>query len=276
MSRKRSHRERNFSPLRDKTLTNVLRHLFVTEFGYANKVIFAEAMIDRILETIDAFVKPASLVRPGQMLWMAVANDGNKHLFKSMKDTPQVPVVLDLVTDHDLQALADSQDLLVLRRQRHTRLLDQAYDQGGALAHTDLCAITLSSEGQVAGDISHVQRTEARLLPHRGTVHDVGPTLSHKVQVARLLEAGYLEPEIGRKLSPTHDLRSVERYAQTYKNVIKLLERGFAPTEISGILSISRRLVGAYIEIVNEHHPDIFAGNPHLQAQEDAPGLHPT
>jgi hypothetical protein len=276
MSRKGSHRERSFSPLRDKTLTNVLRHLFVTEFGYANKVIFAEAMIDRILETIDAFVKPASLIRPGQMLWMAVANDGNKHLFKSMKDTPQVPVVLDLVTDHDLQALADGQDLIVLRRQRHTRLLDQAYDQDGALAHTDLCAITLSSEGQVARDIAHVQRTEERLLPHRGIVHDVGPTLSHKVQVARLLEAGYLEPEIGRKLSPTHDLRSVERYAQTYKNVIKLLERGFAPTEISGILSISRRLVGAYIEIVNEHHPDILAGDPRLQAQEDAPGLHPT
>jgi hypothetical protein len=276
MSRKRSHDERSFSPLRDKTLANVLRHLFVTEFGYANKVIFAEAMIDRILETIDAFVKPASLIRPGQMLWMAVVNDGNKHLFEAMKDTPQVPVVLDLVTDRDLQALADSQDLMVLRRQRHTRLLDQAYDQGGALAHTDLCAITLSGEGQVAGDIAHVQRTEARLLPHRGIVHDVGPTLSHKVQVARLLEAGYLEPEIGRKLSPTHDLRSVERYAQTYKNVIKLLERGFAPTEISGILSISRRLVGAYIEIVNEHHPDILAGNPRLQIQEDAPGLHPT
>jgi hypothetical protein len=276
MSRKRSHDERNFSPLRDKTLANVLRHLFVTEFGYANKVIFAEAMIDRILETIDAFVKPASLIRPGQMLWMAVVNDGNKHLFEAMKDTPQVPVVLDLVTDHDLQALADSQDLMVLRRQRHTRLLDQAYDQGGALAHTDLCAITLSGEGQVARDIAHVQRTEARLLPHRGIVHDVGPTLSHKVQVARLLEAGYLEPEIGRKLSPTHDLRSVERYAQTYKNVIKLLERGFAPTEISGILSISRRLVGAYIQIVNEHHPDILAGNPCLQTQEDAPGLHPT
>jgi hypothetical protein len=276
MSRKCSRNERTFSPLRDKTLANVLRHLFVTEFGYANKVIFAEAMIDRILETIDAFVKPTALVKPGQILWMAVADDGNKHLFKSMKDTPQVPVLLDLLTEHDLQALADGEDLMVLRRRRHSRLLDQAYEQGGALAHTDLCAITLSSESQVAKDVAHIQRTEERLLPHRGVVHDVGPTLSHKVQVARLLEAGYLEPEIGRRLSPTHDLRSVERYAQTYKNVIKLLERGFAPIEISGILSISRRLVRAYIEIVNEHHPDILAGNPHTQMHRDPSGLHPT
>ena len=263
MSHKHTHRERNFSPLRDKTLANVLRHLFATEFGYENKIIFAEAMIERILETIDAFVKPASLLEPGQMLWMAVVNDGSKHTFKAMKETPQVPVILDLVTDKDLQALADGEDLLALRRRRHARLLNQAYDQGGALAHTDLSVITLSSEDQVARDIAHVQQAQDCLLPHRGTVHDVGPTLSHKVEVARLLEAGYLEPEIGAKLSPVHNLRSVERYAQTYKNVMKLLERGFAPTEISGILCISKRLVESYVEIVNEHHPEIIAGNPH-------------
>jgi hypothetical protein len=80
--------------------------------------------------------------------------------------------------------------------------------------------------------------------------------------VARLLEAGHLEPEICRLLSPTHDLRAVENYAQTYKNVLKLLERGFAPGEISGILAIGERLVNAYVEIVREHHPEILASNP--------------
>jgi hypothetical protein len=57
----------------------------------------------------------------------------------------------------------------------------------------------------------------------------------------------------------------VERYAQVYKNVVKLLERGFAPGEISGILAISQRLVESYIAIVNEHHPGIIAENPHLR-----------
>lgn len=257
MRSKHIHRQRNFSPLRDKTLANVLRHLFVTEFGYENKVIFAEAMIERILETIDAFVKPAALLEPGQLLWMAVANDGRKHAYKPMKEIPQVPVILDLVTDEDLQALADGEDFIVVRRRRHTRLLDQTLDQGGALAYTDVSAMTLASECQVGNDVLRVQQAEGRLLPHRGSVHDVGPTLSHKVEVARLLEAGHLEPEICRKLSPVHDLRSVERYAQTYKNAMKLLERGFAPREISGILSISQRLAEAYVEIVNEHHPEI-------------------
>jgi hypothetical protein len=148
---------------------------------------------------------------------------------------------------------------------RHTRLLDQAYEQGTALAHTDLSAVTLTAEWTVADDISKVQEAEDRLLPHRGTVHDVGPTLTHKTEVARLLEEGHLEPDIGRKLSPVHNLRSVERYAQVYKNVIKLLERGFAPGEISGILAISQRLVESYVAIVHEHHPGVIAENPHLQ-----------
>jgi hypothetical protein len=270
MSRKRTHREKNFSPLRDKTLTNVLRQMFVTEFGYENKVIFAEAMIERILETIEAFVKPGSMLKPGQMLWMAVPADGCKHARQSMREIPQVPIILDLVTDDDLRDLSDGKDFITIRRHRHARLLDQAYAQGGALAYTDLSAMTLTCEQVTGRDVAHVQRTEDRLLPHRGLVHDLGPTISHKVEVIRLLEAGYLEPEIARKLSPVHSLRSVERYAQTYRNVLKLLKRGFTPSEIVGILDISQRLVEAYVEIVNEHHPQVIIEHPYLNKRVDA------
>ncbi len=42
--KRRTSRHEPFAPMRDKTLANVLRHLFVTEFGYENKVIFAEAI----------------------------------------------------------------------------------------------------------------------------------------------------------------------------------------------------------------------------------------
>ena len=37
--------------------------------------------------------------------------------------------------------------------------------------------------------------------------------------------------------------------------------------QISGILSISKRLVETYIAIVKEHHPEIIAENQHLQEQ---------
>lgn len=261
----KTERQQVYSPLRDKTLSNVLRQLFVSQFGYENKVLFAEAMIERILETIDTFVRPATLLRPGQVLWMAVANDGSKHAHQSMKEIPQVPVILDLVTDDDLSALANGTKWTVVRRQRHARLLEQAFAQGGVLAQGDLAALTLTDRSRVRHDIAQVREKENRFLPYRGSVQDMGGTISHKVEVIRLYEAGFLEPEICRLLPIVHALSAVENYVQTYKNVIKLLERGFAPREISTILSIGKRLVQAYVEIVGEHHPDILGTNPHCQ-----------
>lgn len=276
MSQGRSHRDRNFSPLRDKTLVNVLRQLFVTEFGYDNKTAIAELIIERILDTIEVFVKPVSMVKPGQLLWMAVPDDGSKHARKRMKDTPQVPVILTLVSDEDLEALAAGEDFITVRRRRHARLLDQAHEQGAALAQTDLSAFSLISERSVGDDIRHLQEEEERLLPTRGVVHDLGPTVSHKVAVIRLFEAGYLEPEIARKLSPVHSLRSVERYVQIYRNVLKLLRQGFSLDDIASILDIGHRLVEAYADIVNEHHPTAIADNTHLDQQDNTPSSYAT
>lgn len=264
MRQLRPRSERTYSPLQEKTLANILRHLFITEFGYGQKVVFAEVMIQRIFETLEPFLVPLPLLRPGQVLWMAVRRDRSKHTFESMKDTPKAPVVLDLIADEDLAALAAGETLVDIRRRRHARLLDQTLAQGGVLAQSDLVALTLANSKQVQEDIQHVQKTEGRLLPYRGTVQDIGPTMSHKVDVARLLEAGCLEPEIGRKLSPVHDLRSVERYAQTYKNVLKLLDKDLAPEEIASILSLSPGLLSSYMELVQKHHPEILAKNSHL------------
>lgn len=265
--KRRTTRERTLGPLQDKTLFNMLRQMFISEFGYEKKVIFAEAMIERILDTIAVFTSPASHLKPGQVLWLAVANDGRKHARQRMKMIPHVPVVLDLVHEDDLRGLAAKTTYPELRRRRMVRLLEQSMAQGGVLAQSDVTALTLDSPTRVGRAIAKYQKEEQRFLPTRGSVQDIGPTLSHKVEVIRLLEAGYLEPEICRRLSMVHSLESVEHYVQTYKNVIKLVERGFTSSEISGILSLGKRLLGAYIDIINEHHPALIDANPHLACE---------
>lgn len=262
--------------MQDKTLFSVLRQLFVTEFGYGTKVIFAEAMIERILDTVEHFVRPASLLKPGQLLWTAVANDGRKHAFQAMKNIPQVPVVLDLITDDDLQRMVTGDSYTAVRAQRHARLLEQAYAQQGVLAQSDLSAITLSNLNQVRTDLARFRSENNRHLPFRGSIQDIGGTITHKVEVIRLFEAGYLEPDICRQLSIPHDLSAVENYVQTYKNVLKLSERGFAPGEISGILGISRKLADAYMDIIAEHHPSVVTSNRSRRKPVEAPSPCPT
>jgi hypothetical protein len=269
VTRYATYRQELFSPLQDKELESVLLQLFVDEFGYQNKVIFAEAMVRRILETLYVFLKPRSFLKPGQLLWMAVANDGEKHGGQPMKEIPQVPVVLDLITRDDLQRLAQGEKFVPVRRQRHARLLQQAFEQGGVLSQSDLACITLVSRGLIGLDIGYFQKTEHRLLPYRGTVQDAGGAVTHKAEAIRLFENGHLEPDICTLLSPTHTLAAVENYVQSYKNVLKLLRREFSPLEISGILSMSKALVAAYVEIACEHHPDIVERNPYLHPDEN-------
>jgi len=259
----RTFRQQVYNPLRDKTMQNVLRHLFVTEFGYADKPIFAEAMIERILATLQSCWLPPEGLKPGQVLWLAVPHDGHKHVHQPMREMPLVPVVLDLVTDEELQALAQGQPYAQTRRQRIIRLLRQALQQGGVLAETDLSALLLRSVSGMSGDIRRLQR-EGQSLPYRGTVQDVGLTLTHKVQIIRLFEQGCLEPEICTRFSPTHSLQAVTRYIQAYKNVTKLAERGFSAAEISAILCMSVRLMHAYVDIVRQYHSDILFRNPHF------------
>lgn len=263
-----SYRQRTYSPLQDKELESVLKRLFIDEFGYENKEIFAEAMIERILEILEAFMRPRSLMKPGQLLWMAVANDGKKHAGKHMKEIPKVPVVLDLITQADLQALADGEKYIDVRRQRNARLLQQTFEQGGVLSQSDLASMILVSNKSIGEDIRYFQKKEHQLLPYRGTIHDLGRALTHKVEVIRLYEAGYLEPEICEELSPAHKLSSVERYVQSYKNILKLLRRKFSPLEVAGILSMSKSLVVSYVEIACQHHPSLVELNPYLPLQE--------
>lgn len=269
MSHRRTDRQNVFSSLQDKKLESVLLTLFVDEFGYNNKVIFAKAMIQRILETLEAFMRPRLLLKPGQLLWVAVANDGRKHAHQRMREIPKVPVVLDLITQEDLQRLIAGEKYIEVRRHRHARLLDQAFEQGGVLSQGDLASITLVTRQSVGVDIDYFRKTEHRLLPYRGSLQDIGPTITHKVEAIRLFEAGHLEPDICELLSPPHTLQAVENYVQSYRNVLKLLRRQFSPLEISGILSMSKRLVAAYGEIVREHHPDIVAQNPYLSPKEE-------
>jgi hypothetical protein len=267
----RDDRGDSFAPLRDKTLQSIVLRLFVEEFGYAGKELIARALVERLLEVLEAFWPPHERLRPGQLLWMAVACDGRKHTHAPMHELPLVPVVLDVLHDDDFRALAEGRPWPEVRRGRWGRLLRQVHAQGAVLAQSDLAALTLVSRSRVRDDLRAIYAESGELLPYRGSVQDTGATLTHKREAVRLYEQGYLETEICELLTPKHTLESVENYIQTYKNVRKLTEHRFTCSEISGILRVSERLVGAYLELLHEHHPDSVPDAPNAAPEGAGP-----
>lgn len=262
--RRRSTRYRDYHPLLAKTVPNALVNLFIEQFGYGDKIVLAQAMIERILETLIEILQPAELVKPGQLVWLAVPADGPKYAHRPMAELPKKRVTLDLITLEDIRLFEQGVSVPEIRRNREARLIRQTREQGAALAQSDVSLMTMVACGTVSTDLKRYQEENHCVLPYRGVEHDMGSTCTHKVEVIRLLEQGYVETDIRRKLKIKHSLSSIERYVQPYKNAIKLLERNFTPVEICCILSMPARLLEQYIEIIREHHPNIIEKNPHV------------
>jgi len=247
----RAHRD--YHPLLEKTVENVLIQMFVDQFGFSDKRPIAALMVEHIMNALLSMLKPASLVSPGQMVMLVAACDGKKHTYKSIKHTKMVPVVVDLVTGDDILKLEKGEPMSTIRDERIARILLQAYRQGGVPSLSDVGLAVAMSPNRVSDIVLRHHKATGSALPYRGTIQDLGPSMSHKLEIIGLHEEGVIETEIARRTN--HSPRSVTNYIRAYKNVLSLIEKGFTLLEVTRILSMSARLVDAYLEIAKKHHP---------------------
>jgi hypothetical protein len=57
------------------------------------------------------------------------------------------------------------------------------------------------SAGTIGKDIGEFQRENRVVLPYRGTIHDIGSTLTHEKRIIQQFVHNSLTPEIARRTS---------------------------------------------------------------------------
>ena len=87
------------------------------------------------------------------------------------------------------------------------------------------------------------------ILPYRGTIHDIGPSLTHKKVIVALFLQNVPTPDIARKTCHTEE--ACDRYIKAFKRV-KMVYGSMAPRNISLTLDMSERLVNEYIALIEE------------------------
>jgi len=88
------------------------------------------------------------------------------------------------------------------------------------------------------------------VLPHSGTIFDMGRTLTHKRAAVLLKHQGLLEQEIARRIN--HHPSAVARYNNDDERVGQLWEEGKSAEMISFITGLSMKVVQEYIAIRQE------------------------
>jgi len=248
----RLHKKAVYGPLCQQTLEAVLKRELLTNFGFENMGVVADVLIQRFLAIIEEYAPGQSRFCPYQTLVLAVDKNEKFGYGKRMESCRLVPVIINLITPEELLELADGAKLRELRPRIAARILKEAYDQGGVLPFSTVGLLTgLHSATCVSRAVAlFYEQNPGMVLPHSGTIFDMGRTLTHKKASVLLKHQGLLEQEIARRIN--HHPSAVARYNNDDERVGQLWKEGKSAEMISFITGLSLSVVQEYIEIRQE------------------------
>jgi hypothetical protein len=247
----RQHIKFRYGPLSQKTLHNVLKRELVEQFGFENMGLIADGLIHRFLEILADFDPKHHALLPGQVLWLAVSRRDRSRIDQPLWRSKLVPVRLTLLDPEDFVQAADGTPWDDLRERRAVRVLKQAYQQGGVLGQHDVAVLLGLSQATVSRLIHHYQQRTGDVLPFRGTVHDLGRTLTHKRQAVEWKLQGLLTQEIARRIH--HTPEAVDAYLTDFERVYQLHRDGKTLIQIAFLTRIAQSVVRQYIDLIDEY-----------------------
>lgn len=233
--------------LDSKTLDGQLREVLVA--GLNCSPFEADAVIQAAQEVYFPFFDSTgeARARPGYVTLVAVAAE--EPAGKPVADCAKLNVSLALHRGAADDALLSREGPLGFRRQRIPELCQQALSQGALLTREDL-AYRLFFVGlrTISRDLAWLRAHDPRALPLRSTVQDIGPVLTHRVEVVRLALEGKTMTQICSILH--HSPEAVANYLGTFTRCAQLSRQGFQSSQIAFVLRRGRGLIERYLELV--------------------------
>lgn len=268
MQQQIEHAYRTYDPMQFKTFEGALESFFANECPQLGGLRTRQVLVRSVVEMIGKFYPQTSHLRQGQVQWTAVHKSEKASYGKRITQAHLTPVVLDLVQARDSQDRAGGMKLREIKREAVARLFQQAFEQDGVLTNCDCAVLLKISPSTVSHYARDWESEHGRYLPRRGVIHDIGPTLTHKRQIVRMI---VLE---GRKVEDVcratdHSPEAAHRYLKTFKQVLLCHQKSFTTQEIGYAVKISQRLVREYLSLINELAND----NRALQALLQEPPL---
>lgn len=246
----RDYKGENYNPLMRKSVKNLLVQKVRFEYGFFRNKKMAELFIDDLLAVISKFDVPSSSLKPGQILWMAVAEDDFSYN-KTMDRHHLIPVILSLTTEEEIQKLRNGAEPQEIRKERIARMFKEAKEQKGVLGLNDIALFLGYSRSVISQAAREYQLENQTMLPSRGLIHDLGPTTTHKADIVKLYLKGMLTSEISKRTY--HSNYSVDKYIKGFERVKLLYDKNFDTDQIVLLTGMTSSLVEQYLELIKEY-----------------------
>jgi hypothetical protein len=260
----------NYASCQRKTFHSALAHFLQTEFPATFGPAVTQLFADRVDALYEQFHPPRSRLTFGQVVWVAVAASHRPAGEKRIEKLPLVPIVLDLVTLQDIDDTMTPNQRLPVRANKIVRLFRQAFEQGGVLSQADVSLLLHVSRNVVGQTLAEHQNKTGEVLPSRGSIHDLGPTVTHKAIICykRFVE----KKETSQVAQETfHSPREVEYYVQCLRRVLLCKQMGLSPEDTALATRHSLPLVKEYLKLIESFDLKSLPLDGGAQAELPAP-----
>jgi len=241
-----------YASVEQKTFDNIVKEFIKENFGFMMGELAINQFVKELMKLYETYYPAKTNLKMGQMLWYAIDVNERPSYGKKISNTKLVPVVLTIFSQEDIKSFQEGKKLKDIRLNVIKRILNEAKQQGGVLSELDLKAIMKISSLTISKMITEYENQTNEILPRRGSLHDIGRTLTHKKIICyKKFVNNYSIKRIARETN--HSITEVERYINDYKRVKYCLLKGFDNIQtISYILKLSKNLVKEYVELINE------------------------
>lgn len=243
-------------PLQKKTFASALSHFFEEQCPQMGGRLTRQVLVNKVQELVEEFYPPNTHLRMGQIMWPAVDENETSCWGKSIENTRLKPVFVDTITPKDIEAILQGEKKKNIRQQIAVRLFHQAKEQGGVFTGVDAATIMNLSPATIYKYIKEWEKDHKCTVPRRGTVHDMGPSITHKKQIChKVIVEGKSIEDTARETN--HSPEAVTRYVKDYKRILTCLHQGLTPKDTAFIVKVSENLVYEYMNLIKENQLDI-------------------
>jgi len=241
-----------FCPQAYKCFEGALEAFFSYECPQIGGFRTRQVLVKSITDMVRKFYPETSHMQPGQITWPTVHRDEFSSYGKSIKETRLTTVVLDLVQSQDAMDRAKGKKLRIVKKDAVARLCKQAFNQEGCLTNAELAILLKMSPSTVGKYIKEWEMENREVLPRRGSIHDLGPTLTHKTII---IEKLFIEQKTVQQVSreTCHSLPAIQRYISTFKQILLCKQKGMSIEETAFSVGRTIRLVKEYEKIIEEY-----------------------
>lgn len=235
-----------------KDLNSALQYFLKENVPALAGDLICRPVVDEIVKLVDHYLPATEHLRPGQVLWYAVAAEETAGYGKKIEACRIAPVLVELINDEDIEDYMSKMPKRQRQKKVAVRLHQQTYAQGGVFSYADSAALMKLSPHTVGKYIREYEEETGQLVPRRGNIHDLGPTLTHKriICIKHFSEGKSIE-QTARETR--HSPAAVSRYTNDFKRVHSCLKEGWDLPKITQATALSKSLVKEYVDLMQNN-----------------------